>query len=107
MSLVTFLYIILSAILDIIANLLLNISDGFKKVAYGIAAIILVFIAFFFLSLAIEEIPLAIAYTLWGAIGIIGTTLGANYFFKQRLKPIGWVGIIMVIIAIAMLEMGQ
>ncbi|RAX56827.1 ligand-binding protein SH3 [Helicobacter monodelphidis] len=99
-----FVFIVLSAILDIIANLLLNLSDGFKRINYGVSAIVLVWLAFYLLSLAITEIPLAIAYTLWGAIGIVGTTLGGWYFFKQKLNFIGWIGIGFVIIAIVILE---
>lgn len=101
---ISIVYIIISALLDIVANLLLVCSNGFKKPLYGVGAVLLVFAAFYLLSLAIVEIPLAIAYTLWGCIGIVGTTLGGWYFFAQKLNIIGWIGIAFVIVAIALLN---
>lgn len=99
------LLIIVSGLLDIFANLALQKSNGFKHAWWGILAIVLVGLAFLLLSIAIDKgMDLAIAYTLWGAIGILGSTFGAYYFFKQKLKPIGYVGIILVIIAVALLQ---
>ena len=48
------------------------------------------------------ELP--VAYTLWGAIGILGTVIGGYYWFAQRLKPIGFVGIALVLIAVYLLH---
>ena len=98
------LYIILAAILDVIANLALNKSDGFRNLKWGFFSLSLVCLAFFLLALSLEELPLAVAYNLWGSIGILGTTIGGWYFFKQKLKPIGWVGIFIIIIAVIVLK---
>ncbi|MBX7490348.1 DMT family transporter [Helicobacter turcicus] len=98
------LYVVLAAILDIIANLALNKSDGFRNFKWGLLAILLVWLAFYLLTLSLEGMKLAIAYTLWGSIGILGTTIGGWYFFKQRLKPIGYIGILIIIIAVITLK---
>ncbi|WP_232817616.1 SMR family transporter [Helicobacter burdigaliensis] len=97
-------YVILAAILDIVANLTLNKSDGFRNYKWGILSILLVWLAFYLLTLSLEGMKLAVAYTLWGSIGILGTTLGGYYFFNQKLKPIGWIGIIVIIIAVITLK---
>lgn len=98
------LYVILAALLDIVANLALNKSDGFRNFKWGIISILLVWLAFYLLALSLEGMQLAIAYTLWGSIGILGTTIGGWYFFKQKLKPIGWVGIFIIIVAVITLK---
>ncbi|PZT47541.1 ligand-binding protein SH3 [Helicobacter valdiviensis] len=97
-------YVILAALLDIVANLALNKSNGFRNYKWGILSILLVWLAFYLLTLSLEGMKLAVAYTLWGSIGILGTTLGGYYFFNQRLKPIGWVGIFVVILAVITLK---
>ncbi len=100
-----FLLIILSGVLDIFANLALQKSDGFKNIWWGILALILVGCAFLLLAIVIDNgMELPIAYTLWGAVGIIGSVAGAYYFFKQRLKPIGYFGIALVVIAVGLLH---
>ncbi|EOY4240159.1 SMR family transporter [Campylobacter upsaliensis] len=98
------LYVVLAALLDIVANLALNKSNGFRNLKWGLLSILLVWLAFYLLALSLEGMKLAIAYTLWGSIGILGTTLGGWYFFKQKLKPIGWLGIFIIIIAVITLK---
>ncbi|WP_108652713.1 SMR family transporter [Dongshaea marina] len=97
-------YVVLAAVLDIIANLALHKSRGFKNKGWGAFAIILVLAAFTLLAQAVKGMDLAIAYASWGAIGILGTAMGGQFFFKQRLKPIGWAGIVMVIAAVFVLK---
>lgn len=98
------LYVVLAALLDIVANLTLNKSNGFRNFKWGLLSILLVWLAFYLLALSLEGMKLAVAYTLWGSIGILGTTLGGWYFFKQKLKPIGWMGIFIIIIAVITLK---
>ena len=100
-----FLLIIISGLLDIFANLALQKSDGFRNIFWGILALILVGVAFLLLAVVTERgLDLPIAYTLWGAIGILGSVAGGYFFFRQKLKPIGYFGIFLVIIAVALLQ---
>ena len=100
-----FLYISISGIIDIFANLALAKSQGFKKIWFGLLALVLVELTFLFLYLALKDgMSLPVAYTLWGAIGILGTTFGGFVLFKQGLKPIGIFGIVLVLIAVYLLH---
>nr|WP_202922056.1 multidrug efflux SMR transporter [Campylobacter sp. MIT 19-121] len=96
--------IIASAILDIFANLALKKSNTFEKKSWGIFAIILAILAFFCLFLSLEYVPLSIAYSTWGAIGIIGTCLGGYVFYKEKLNFIGILGIACIILAVVLLN---
>lgn len=97
-------FVIIAAVLDIIANLLLKKSNSFTHKGYTIACILMVWIAFSALALAIEVLPLSTAYATWGAVGIIGTTLGGYIFFKERLGALGYIGIAMVVGAVILLN---
>lgn len=100
-----FFLVALSGILDIVANLALAKSDGFKRLWWGILALLLVDSVFLLLALALDlGMELPVAYTLWGAIGILGTALGGYILFKQRLKPIGFLGIALVLVAVYLLH---
>ncbi|RDU62424.1 SMR family transporter [Helicobacter sp. MIT 14-3879] len=98
--------IIFSALLDISANLLLKKSNGFRNKKYGILAIILACIAFCLLSFSLKYIELSIAYSTWGAIGILGTCIGGYVFYKEKLNYIGIFGIIITICSVIILNLG-
>ena len=86
-----------AAALDILANVLLAKSDGFRRRLVGTAALAMVGLAFFCLSLAVKTLPLTIAYASWGAIGILGTSLGGWLIFGQRLRPCAYLGMCLLI----------
>lgn len=89
---VSTLLVILAAALDIIANMFVTCSRGFKRLWFGVAAYIFVAGAFYSLSLAVRHMDLAVAYAMWGAFGIIGTSLGGWFVFRQVPGPLAWVG---------------
>ncbi|MGY3895692.1 SMR family transporter [Aeromonas enterica] len=94
-----------AALLDISANMAINRSVGFRYKGWGFLGILLVLCAFTLLSEAVStgEIDLAVAYATWGAIGILGTALGGLLLFGERLKPIGWVGMVVMAVAVTLL----
>lgn len=59
-------FLILAVILEIIANILLKMSDGFRRVWLGILSLLSVLGAFSALAQAVKGIELSVAYALWG-----------------------------------------
>jgi len=101
------LLVCLAGILDVLANLLLKKSAGFRNVGYGLLAIAIVLVAFYLLSLAINYLDLVVAYASWGAIGIIGTIAGGRILFNERLNRVGYVGAAFVLCAVVLLNLGK
>lgn len=91
--------------LEIVANVLLKMSNGFKRVFLGVTAIVCVLGAFTCLSFAVKGIPLAVAYALWGSFGIIITVLMGMILFGQKLNQKGWVGLSMLVLSIVLIKM--
>ena len=99
------LHLLLSAgLVDVAANLMLARSDGFKKRQPGIAALALVGLAFYCLSLAVQYMDLAVAYAMWGSLGILGTSLCGWLFLRQRLRPCAFAGMGLLIIGMILLR---
>ncbi|CBG40593.1 SMR family transporter [Helicobacter mustelae] len=97
-------FVLMAALLDILANLLLKKSNGFANKFYGVGAICAVLIAFVAISFAMDFMPLSIAYASWGAIGIVGTILGGYFFFGEKINKIGILGVICVLFSIVLLH---
>ena len=103
---VSVLLVVLAALLDILANLLLARSQGFRRRWIGITALALVGLAFYCLSLAVQNMDLAVAYAMWGSFGILGTSLGGWLFFSQRLRPCAFAGMGLLIAGMLLLHLG-
>ncbi|WP_054670479.1 SMR family transporter [Parasalinivibrio latis] len=97
-------FVVLAASLDIVANLALAKSNGFHKLGWGILALVLVMAAFTALSFALHGMELPIAYASWGVIGILGTAVGGWLLLDQKLKPVSWVGILLLIISVVLMK---
>ena len=87
------LLVILAAVLDILANLLLARSQGFHRRRIGFTALALVGLAFYCLSLAVKNMDLA-------------ASLGGWLFFNQRLKPCAFAGMGLLIAGMLLLHLG-
>lgn len=95
---------IVAAALEVYANIQLAKSDGFKKRKQALFAFIFVALAFSCLAFAVRGIGLAVGYALWGAFGILGTSIGGWLLFGQRLRPSAWAGLVLLMAGIALLQ---
>ncbi|MGB2130317.1 MAG: SMR family transporter [Marinobacterium sp.] len=99
-------YLMGSVVLDIIANLSLEHSQGFKRRRWGMLAVATIMGAFALLALAVQSMDLLIAYAIWGVLSITGTALATWALFGQRLNWISWLGISLLILAIMLMRFG-
>jgi spermidine export protein MdtI len=79
-------------VLEIVANVFLKFSDGFRRKFYGLMSIAAVLGAFSALSQAVKGIDLSVAYALWGGFGIAANAGRRLDPFGQRLNNKGWMG---------------
>lgn len=100
--------ILLSSVaLDIMANLALALSQGFKKKAWGALAIALIMAAFALLAVAVQGMPLFMAYTAWGVLSIAGTAVATWWFLDQPMNRTIVFGMSLLILAILLMQAGS
>ncbi|HII4349536.1 TPA: multidrug/spermidine efflux SMR transporter subunit MdtI [Enterobacter cloacae] len=92
-------------VLEILANVLLKFSDGFRRKLYGLMSIAAVLGAFSALSQAVKGIDLSVAYALWGGFGIAATLAAGWVLFGQRLNHKGWMGLILLLAGMIMIKL--
>ncbi len=97
--------VLASALLDMVANVLLAKSQGFRKKTLGFTALALVGVAFWLLSLAVKELDLSVAYALWGCFGILGTSLCGWIFLGQKMRWPAFVGMALLFCGIGLLRL--
>jgi multidrug transporter EmrE-like cation transporter len=66
-------WLAVAIVLEIVGNIFLKFSAGFRHKLYGIGSLVAVLGAFAALSQAVKGIDLSVAYALWGGFGIAAT----------------------------------
>lgn len=80
-------YLVLASLGEIFGVMSINLYLQRKNVI-RLALIVITFsMGFFFLSLAMQEIPMGTAYAVWTGLGAAGAVLMGILFFKE---PAGW-----------------
>jgi spermidine export protein MdtI len=98
-------FLILAIILEIIANIFLKYSRGFKNIWLGCLSIICVLGAFTALGQAIKGIDLSVAYALWGGFGVAATVAAGWVLFGQRLNLRGWTGLSFLLVGMIIIKL--
>jgi spermidine export protein MdtI len=98
------LYLAIAIGLEVVANVLMKLSNGFQRKVPAIVAIACALAAFTALSHAIEGIELSVAYGIWGGIGLSATAILGVAMFRERLEPLGWLGLQLIIIGVILLS---
>ncbi|MCO7520940.1 MULTISPECIES: multidrug/spermidine efflux SMR transporter subunit MdtI [Pseudomonas] len=103
--LMPFAWLALAIVLEVLANLLLKYSDGFRRKGLGVASIIAVLAAFTALAQAVQDIELSLAYAIWGGFGILATVAMGWALFGQRLAGRGWLGLVLLLVGMSLLKL--
>lgn len=90
---------------DVVATTALKWSDGFTKFGYSTFAILAYCTAFYFLSLVLRTIPVAIAYTVWCGTGIAILTVIGVVVFEEKLDMYGVLGISLIAAGVIILNL--
>lgn len=101
----SYLYLILAIIGELIGSSLLKASEGFTKLYPTIGVIVAFTGCFFFFSLSLKTIPLNTAYALWSGIGIIFTTVISILIWKEKINFASVSGITLIIVGVVILNL--
>lgn len=103
----SWLFLSLSIVSEIIATLSLRASDGFRKKIWVLPLAVFYALAFFFLAVTISYgMPVAIAYGIWSAVGVALIALLARIIWKEPLTPRMIFGLVLIMAGVLLVELG-
>ena len=79
-------YLSIAIAFEVGGTMLLKASNGFEKVAIGMAAIGCYSVCFWFFAPALKTIPAGVAYAIWAGVGIVCVAILSFALFGQRLS---------------------
>ncbi|WP_298818099.1 DMT family transporter [Chloroflexus sp.] len=98
------LFLLIAILSEVAATSALKASAGFTRLWPSIIVVAGYGISFYAMSLALEAIPVGIAYAIWSGIGIVLITLIAWMIYGQQLDSWAWIGIGFILIGVVILN---
>lgn len=100
----SYIYLIGAILCEVTGTMLLPVSKNFTKPIISIILVLAYVMAFYLLTFALKEIPLAIAYATWAGMGVFLITLLGYYFYSDSLQWQSLVGLLLIAIGVAIVN---
>ena len=79
----SYLYLAIAIVAEVIATSALKATVGFTKVGPSVIVVVGYGVAFLCLSLVLETIPVGVAYAIWAGLGIVLVTVVGAIIYRQ------------------------
>jgi small multidrug resistance pump len=97
-------YLLIAIVAEVIATSALKASAEFTRLMPSIVVVVGYLTAFYFLSLTLRTLPVAIVYAMWSGIGIALIALVGWLVLKQSLDAAALVGIGLIVSGVLVLN---
>ncbi|QUS39775.1 multidrug efflux SMR transporter [Tardiphaga alba] len=100
----TYLYLTVAILCEVLATSFLKLSDGFSKPWPSLVTVVGYAVSFYFLSIALRDIPTGVAYAIWSGVGIVLVTGIAWAFQGQKLDPAALCGLGLIVAGVIVIN---
>ena len=101
----TYLYLALAIIAEVVATTFLKLSDGFSKPLPSAVTVIGYAIALYFLSLTLRNLPTGLVYAVWSGVGVVLIATIAWVFQSQRLDAAALCGMGLIVSGVVVINL--
>lgn len=99
------LFLALAIVSEVFGSTMLKLSSGFSKLWPALGVVLGFGLAFYFLSLALKNMPLGTAYAVWAGVGLVLTAAVSVVFFGQKVDAGGIIGITLILAGVVVLNL--
>ena len=82
---------------ELVGTTALKLSDGFSRPLPTLGVLVGYGLAFYLVSLTLEDLPIGVVYGTWAALGIVGVAAIGVVVFGERVDLAGVVGIALIL----------
>ncbi len=95
----------IAIIAEVIGTSFIKETDHFRQWKPSLLVFFSFAIAFYGMSIAIEKIPLGVAYAIWAGLGIVLVTLVAVYKYKEIPDFVTLLGIGLIVVGVVIVNL--
>lgn len=100
-------YLLIAGLLEVAWAVGLKYTVGFTRAGASVFTIVTMIASFWFLSKAVQSIPLGTAYAVWTGIGVLGTTILGMLLFSEPREALRLTCIALILCGIAGLNLSK
>jgi len=100
----SYIYLAVAIFFEVIGTMLLPLSENFSKPLPSLALIIAYILAFYFLTFALQSIPMAIVYATWSGLGVLLISILGYIIYDQTLQWQSIVGLFFIVIGVILVN---
>ena len=98
-----YVHLAIAIIAEVTGTLALRASASFTKFYPSLIVVVGYALAFYFLSLTLNKIPVGIAYAIWSGVGIVLIAIAGLILYKQAMDLPAVTGMAFIIVGIVMI----
>lgn len=102
---VQWIYLAIAIAAEVVGTSFLRSTQGFTKLVPSLLVVAGYGLAFFFLSLTLEKIPVGIAYAVWSGAGVTLIAAIGWLFLGQKLDAAAIVGMGLIVAGVVVLNL--
>lgn len=99
--------LISSILFEVFGSSMMKASNGFKKLVPTVGLVIGMGSSFYFLSKALEHIPLGTAYAIWSGAGTALTAIVGILVWKEKFNLKILLGLLIIIAGVVVLKLSH
>ena len=99
-----YLCLLAAIVFEVSGTLLLPASQNFTNAKATISLVLLYGVSFYFLSIVVNFIPIAIMYATWSGLGIFTLALVSYFAFNQSLNFWSVIGLALIVIGVVLVN---
>lgn len=100
----TYVYLIIAIIAEVIATSALKASEEFSRLVPSLIVIVGYGVAFYFMTLVLKVIPVGVTYAIWSGLGIVLVSIVSFFVYKQTLDMPAILGIGLIVSGVIVLQ---
>ena len=100
----SYIYLAGAIICEVIGTMLLPLSENFTNPFPSFGSVVAYVLAFYFLTFALESIPIAIVYATWAGLGVFFVSVFSFLFYNQVLQWQSILGLLLIVIGVTLVN---
>ena len=101
----SYIYLAGAIICEVLGTMLLPLSENFTKPFPSFGLVVAYALAFYFLTFALESIPIAIVYATWAGLGVFFVSVFSFLFYNQVLQWQSMLGLLLIVIGVTLVNL--